>query len=54
MYNIRPSSLTDDEFLRMCQSILVLEELPVEYQQALVDRFEKLLDKIDALTEQSE
>ena len=54
MYNIRPSSLTDDEFLRLCQSILVIEKLPVEYQQALVDRFKKLLDKIDELTEQSE
>jgi hypothetical protein len=49
MYNIRPSSLTDDEFLRMCQGILVLSELPREYQQALADRFEKLLNTIDDL-----
>jgi hypothetical protein len=52
MYDIQPSSLTDDEFMRLCRGILVLEALPVGYQEALIVRFEKLLDKIDALTEQ--
>jgi hypothetical protein len=52
MYDIQPSSLTDDEFMRLCRGILILETLPVEYQEALFTRFVKLLDKLDALTEQ--
>ena len=52
MYDIQPASLTDDVFMRLCRGILILETLPVEYQEALLTRFVKLLDKLDALTEQ--
>jgi len=49
MYEIQPTSLTDDELLRMCQNVLSGETLPLMYQKELVRRFERLLNTIDDL-----
>jgi len=49
MYEIQPTSLTDDELLRTCQNVLSGETLPLMYQKELVRRFERLLNTIDDL-----
>jgi hypothetical protein len=49
MHDFQPTSLTDDELLRACQSVLSDETLPLMFQKELVKRFEKLLNIIDDL-----
>ena len=48
MYAIQPTQLTDEELFRTCLQILITEELPKSYQEELLKRYEKLLDKIAA------
>jgi predicted transcriptional regulator len=46
MYSIQPTQLTDEEFFRTCLQILVMGELPKNYQEELLKRYEKALDKL--------
>jgi plasmid maintenance system antidote protein VapI len=43
-FNLR--KLTDEEFFRTCLQILVMGELPKNYQEELLKRYEKALDKL--------
>lgn len=50
MHDIQPTSLTDDELLRTARSHFIRHGvLSLQYQETLMNRFEKLLDKIDDL-----
>jgi hypothetical protein len=46
MQYIQPTSLTDEELFRTCLQILIMGELPKNYQEELLKRFEKLLDDV--------
>ena len=46
MQYIQPTSLTDEEQFRTCLQILIMGELPKNYQEELLKRFEKLLDDV--------
>jgi hypothetical protein len=46
MQYIQPTCLTDEELFRTCLQILITNELPKNYQEELLKRFEKLLDAI--------
>jgi hypothetical protein len=46
MYAIQPTQLTDEEFFRTCLQILITDELPKTYQEELLKRYEKALDKL--------
>ena len=46
MYAIQPTQLTDEELFRTCLQILITDELPKTYQEELLKRFEKALDKL--------
>jgi len=51
MYAIQPSQLTDEELATACYQILVTNALPKTYQEELLKRFEKALDKIAEQTQ---
>ena len=46
MQYIPPTYLTDEELFRTCLQILVTDELPKNYQEELLKRYEKLLDAL--------
>jgi len=46
MYDIQPTSLTDEELFRTCIQILITNELPKSYQEELLKRYEKALDAL--------
>lgn len=50
MYEIQHTSLSDDELLRAARSYFLKQGvLSLQYQEALMNRFEKILDKLDDL-----
>jgi hypothetical protein len=48
MYDIQPKTLTDSEFARTCYQILITNNLPREWQEDLLKRYEEALQQLEA------